>query len=342
MNNIGLKYAYALDENDKSIEVSSALKGENYHCPYCKERMIIKEGQKKRKHFAHYRKTENCSYETYLHSLAKKRIEEWFNTFAVLKIGLYGKQPCIHYDNCIWGEKGTCTRRGLIIYNLKTFYNTIEIEKKYKGFIPDLLLINKDKPNQDPIFIEIYVTHPCSEEKKNSNNRIIEIKINNEEEIDDLIISNLLLESETIKLYNFKPKPQPANFKNNVRLSKVIVYEDMKIERINVTCKSYNNRVEKSIYEITYKNDYGENPSLFGIIKVYETFPNIKNCILCKNHLNNYWSLNPCLLYKNLELPDLLSKKHAYDCSSYEIDNEKIKRCLNNKSNLPFDIWKKD
>lgn len=342
MANNELKYLYALDVNEKTISISEALKDGKYHCPYCHQRMIIREGLKKRKHYAHYRNTQNCSYETYLHSLAKKLIENWFNSFAILKMGLKVNRPCIFYNKCKWKDirsNNECIKKDFMIFNLKSFYNIIEVEKKYNGFIPDLLLTNKDKPNQDPIFIEIYVTHPCSEEKKNSNIRIIEIKLNNEEELEDLIIDNLLKESENIKLYNFNPRPIPIIIENFKRLSKIVVYNDMRIERKNVNCKSFQNREKDSIYEITYSTMW-DNPALFGMVKAYEEFPSIKNCILCKNHVNHFYNVYPCLLHKDLKLEDMKSKYRAYKCPSYEIDKEKIKTCLETNSDLPYEIWK--
>lgn len=64
---------------------------------------------------------------------------------------------------------------------------------------------NKTNPNL-PIFIEVFVTHECSQEKKKSGIRIIELSIQSEEDILDIVNSTNLNECEKVKLYNFKRK----------------------------------------------------------------------------------------------------------------------------------------
>ena len=81
-----LKYTYALDKNENCIGIGNAQKGIEYRCPHCKGEMVVKEGSIKVKHYAHKIRPQNCSYETYLHALAKKRIEEWFNSDSALNI----------------------------------------------------------------------------------------------------------------------------------------------------------------------------------------------------------------------------------------------------------------
>lgn len=81
-----LKYTYALDKNEKCVGIENAQKGIEYRCPHCKGEMVVKEGSVKVKHYAHKIRPQNCSYETYLHALAKKRIEEWFNSDGALNI----------------------------------------------------------------------------------------------------------------------------------------------------------------------------------------------------------------------------------------------------------------
>lgn len=344
MSNTDLKYTYALDENEKIIEVSLAVKGGNYHCPYCKERMIIREGQKKRKHFAHYRNTEHCSYETYLHSLAKMRIEEWFNSDKDFGIEIKVLQPCKNYDKCIWKNlyynSHLCNKEEIIKYNLKGYYNNIAVEKKYKGLIPDLLLTNNGKEDYPPIFIEVCVSHPCSVEKMNSNNHIIEIKLKNEQELENIISSNVLRESSDVIFYNFIRDKKPTDVESILKLSKIIVYEDMKVERKNVNCKNFDKRVLNSIYEITYPKSW-DNPALFGVIKAHEEFPSLKNCVLCTHH-GNYINNCPCYKYKDLELTNTLSKSCANNCPSYRLATRRVYECLKITPQLPFHIWKKD
>ena len=71
-------YSFALDHNQCVINIKDALKGEDFYCPCCGAVMIAKQGKKNRWHFAHKGNLGNCSYETYLHKIAKARIRECF------------------------------------------------------------------------------------------------------------------------------------------------------------------------------------------------------------------------------------------------------------------------
>ena len=76
-----LKYTYALDETKtRLVHIKDARKGEMYYCvnSKCNEQMIVKDGGSKRKHFSHISNGDKCSYDNYLHTVAQKRIVEWF------------------------------------------------------------------------------------------------------------------------------------------------------------------------------------------------------------------------------------------------------------------------
>lgn len=83
-------YSYAFDSESRLIQIDDAKKGKEYRCPNCKEIMIVRKGKKRKKHYAH-KNTENCSYETYLHKIAKRRICECFNKSENLLFDLIQK-----------------------------------------------------------------------------------------------------------------------------------------------------------------------------------------------------------------------------------------------------------
>lgn len=243
-----LKYTYALDETKtRLVHINDARQGEKYFCPNskCDERLIIKDGGYKRKHFSHVKNGDKCSYDNYLHTLAEKRIVEWFNSaekiILLLDVDIY----CFNYNKCDWGNEN-CSHIEKRPFDLKQYYNCIEIEKKEDGFIWDLWLTNKEN-RYSPMAIEIFVTHKCEDEKLKSGYKIIEIKLENEEQLDMLIKSNELLESESISIYNFVPKPQFGN-ENHLRIlaKEKFVEWFNSVDKIilelktNVYCSNYN------------------------------------------------------------------------------------------------------
>ena len=177
-----LKYTYALDKNENCIGIGNAQKGIEYRCPHCKGEMVVKEGSIKVKHYAHKIRPQNCSYETYLHALAKKRIEEWFNSDSALNISFRTKDRCSNFEHCLWNHDdytSYCEKKSSRSFNLKNYYNVITREKTYKGFRADLLLSDSEN-RHEPIFIEILVSHQCEKEKIESGMRIIEVALSSE------------------------------------------------------------------------------------------------------------------------------------------------------------------
>lgn len=84
-------------------------------------------------------------------------------------------------------------------------FKQIKVERKFDEFLPDIQLLSADGDKiQDVIFIEIFVTHKCTDKKLKKGKRIIEIKINNEDDILKLRTNKLSVADKQITFYNFK------------------------------------------------------------------------------------------------------------------------------------------
>ena len=146
-----------------------------------------------------------------MHEFAKNKIKERFETSEHFYVWYNAKRKCKKKDECElskhnWEE---CYADGLYKIDLKEFYDTCTLEKCYsienddERYIADLLLTDSKDQNRKPIGVEIWVTHECSEEKKLSKNRIIEIKIEKESDALREIIEKD--ENELpIRFFNFK------------------------------------------------------------------------------------------------------------------------------------------
>ena len=350
-----LKYTYALDETKTFlVHLDDARKGEVYYCPYskCGERLIIKEGGDRRKHFSHIGNSGKCSYDNYLHSLAEMKIAEWFNTPNSITFELNTDFYCANYNNCIWKDENrgilSCLKQKLHLFYLKKFYNHIEVEKSENGFIWDLLLTNTTK-NYPPTAIEIHVTHKCDENKLNSGYRIVEIKIENEEQLEALVKSNKLIESEKITFHNFNRKPQYEKSVEKLKLNKFIIYESNRAAFKVVDCNTFLAREHKSIYELTF--DYYENKNAYGKIfnafylacaKAYSKYPDFKHCSLCQFYkYNEYYNQHICCLYKSLNLKDKHEGTNALTCPKFCLNRELVKERIECFSKLSIYEWAK-
>lgn len=349
-----LKYTYALDGTKTFlVHIDDARQGEEYFCPNskCDERLIIKDGGYKRKHFSHT-SGKKCSYDNYLHSLAERKFVEWFNFHNEIFLQLHVRDYCQSYHNCIWRNNPfqdyTCRTHNQKVYSLTHFYDNIEIEKHHQGFIWDLWITNSKNPNISPIAIEIYVTHKCEEKKLKSGVRIIEIKIESEEQLEEYVNSNKLKQGKNIVFHNFQPKSQYAETKGK-QLYKFWLFENLKVYNDNyaTTCKSYQQRKNSSIFELTYQDlDYkyevGLNPYSFGCAISYKKFPNFRSCFLCNQYkYNDYYARYICISYKQLTFDDKYNPSNAMTCKRFSLNEKLIKECVARLSETTYNVWMK-
>jgi len=184
-----LKYQNALDKNDNIIHISSITTVNKktlspFRCVGCHSELIPALGDIREHHFKH-KSNSQCNFETYLHMAAKlavysglKKASEENGEYWVIVT-----QSVNCPKNYQKGACGNCGERQSKL-NLAKLINSVSIEQKAKGFIADVLVEDTDTDVQ--IAIEICVTNPCSTEKIASGLSIIETKVSNEADVQQL------------------------------------------------------------------------------------------------------------------------------------------------------------
>lgn len=201
-----IQFRFGLSLDGHPVNIKDAAKGKSYTCVNCGKPLIAKQGKVREWHFAHKTNTSNCSFETYLHKLAKYFIREMFNEKQSL-VATLGKvtQTCYRMHECPFRKDNSC----LIIkdesIDLLQYTACVE-EASINGFTADLLFTSD---TLDPLLIEIYVTHPCTEEKIKSGLKIIEIHIESETDVERLI-EGRLTQSKKVVFYNFNINDRPT------------------------------------------------------------------------------------------------------------------------------------
>jgi hypothetical protein len=203
-------YSKAYDEFNDIIDIKNINKDEylkskiKYTCISCSERLIPRIGDVRQKHFAHESNHNHCSSESYLHELAKRSL------FDNLKNSIKNKQPFVlktiqhkYCKKCNFAPRHYCNQ-GEIKFerDILLKYKNVNIEEKDDNFKPDIILSTED--GREKLWIEICVTHKVSPQKKASKNKIIEIEIYSEADIEPLNADHLDLTKPNIKSYNIK------------------------------------------------------------------------------------------------------------------------------------------
>ncbi|MDR2927858.1 MAG: competence protein CoiA [Cytophagaceae bacterium] len=294
-----IKYQYAIDENKKLVNIDS-LNEENrnkskFFCIGCGNELIAKLGKIKIHHFAH-KKEVICSGETYLHLLGKQLFYDNYidclTNSTPFYIELYQKRTCNHYEKelgleCRLEEKITP-------FDLTKYFDNIELEAKEDSFIADILLTNKN--NNDKMFVEIAVTHLSTEQKLNSNYRIIELKIEREDDFEPIKRKCLSIKDPNIKFKNFKTKDintSRCNGNCQVDYNFLTLDKDGRCLLKQKNLKQIKHQLsadKEKIVDYVILMDYEHNYSgIFktGVAEFAKKNLKIRNCFICRYHAEN-------------------------------------------------------
>lgn len=311
---------------------------ESYRCIGCGNSLIAKvNGEKMKPHFAHKIQVE-CSGESYLHKLGKLTFLETYKECLSLdkpfNIQLSLSKKCTKFaphiiQDCRLGnfEKE---------FDLTNYFQEISIEKRDGQFIPDLLLISKKDPTTK-IYIEIACTHFLSEEKEQSSNRIIEIPIETEDDLQK--IRRACLNKDDALFIGFNQSAQAITESECHCANKIcfgfIVYKNgksnLEIGKLSHIHSRLRQVKSTSIYStITLINstdssreldtsEIGGRSFIEHVRIAAQRGVPIKNCYLCKYHGRNWDGLKGesifCKTYKKT-----CGSNEAADCDRYRKD----------------------
>ena len=208
-------YRYALDKDDKIISIDTVLsskRDEKYICPECggylSPRALYSE--KVTPHFYHptVSKAElekQCNSESYIHWISKELLAEALSLKTPFKI---------KYDVNLRCKYFICLKQETKEIDIASF-EYITTEKKDGEYVPDILLENASK---EKIYIEIFKSSSISTKKRNSGHKIIEIKVNNSNDIENIIKKREIRERQVnIEFIGFREKPKMYDCNNKCK-----------------------------------------------------------------------------------------------------------------------------
>lgn len=352
-----VKYIHALDENGQLIAISN-VENEGHHgrvftCLHCGGNLVAKfsrEGTARKitPHFSH--KVCDCSYESYIHVLAKHLLKERFDKSDTFKISIKREVECNEVTSCPIGKVSNCKGCEYQVFELKEFYSLITEEKQFDNFRADLLLEDTTGSHQ-PIFFEIKYKHACTTDKIESGNLIIEIDVESEERL-KTILCNDLEESEIVRFYGFNRKSkQKSDRVENYNIQHFSLFRTGKASvpelHEHIPCKQA--IFPHSVFEIAFVLDYFGFPTPYdyGYVAALDEGINVRACQLCKFRKDDYEnSLKPhfCIMYKRRMVgneserykymhPDVTDAK---TCPFFEINQQLIQEVHETMKKNPY------
>ena len=237
-----LLYTTALDANGNLVNVDIAQKGNQYFCPTCKNKFILRKSGRtgkgsKRAHFAHNNLTPNCTPEGVLHFSFKKLLIGLLNRYNLENKVLNVNWKC---NKCFVDYSQVSIQR-----NLLRKVASIEEEYDLKVCRPDIALLN----NEGKIIgvIEIVVTH---EPEDNAIQYYRENGIT-------LIQINLTSNEDLLKVEERISNPDVVNYCINPKCSNLSNHSVNRNLRIGiVNCKSCRQRVK--IFQLNEESIFGK------------------------------------------------------------------------------------
>lgn len=339
-----IKYKFAKDENEKLIDIDSLNVGNRvisqFYCIGCGNELIARLGKIKVHHFAH-KMVVSCSGETYLHLLGKQLFFENYSECLKSKrsftIEIYQNRTCNHFENelSVKCKLPTVTTK----FDLTHYFDKISIETRESSFIPDIMLTSKN--GQDKIFIEIAVTHHSTAEKLNSNYRIIELDVENEDDFEPIKRKYLSITNSNIKFKNFKSNEIitsicDGNCKIDYNFFTVDTEGRCILKQRNL--RQIKNQLAKEMggivkYEISKNN--GRNYSdIFkkGVATFSKQNIMVKNCFVCRYHAeNNSWqyfedTTGVPIFCKFLKIK--CNSNQAVSCGYFKLEKKHVQKIL--------------
>jgi hypothetical protein len=284
-------YRHALDPFDKLVDISSVTseaRSGPFHCLVCERQMIpVLRGVKRQKHFRHQVET-NCSGETYLHLLGKRFF------YQVYSQCVSDKQPFtlvfkteVMCTTCQDEQSISCDLDPeLKERDLPRYYPKIRLEVPEGGFIPDLLL---ESSQGDKIFVEIAVTHVVEDSKRSSGYRVIELRLETEDDLAPILDRRISQEDSRVSLLNFKIGIRKLSLQTCIKkFSFFLVRKDgwAAIRELHPLAAKKVQAGPEIVYSRRLR--YSSSDTYCQALEeAYHQQIQIKNCFLCRYHGKN-------------------------------------------------------
>ncbi len=329
-----IKYKHAYNENGNLVCIESIskedCKSHNYICVGCGNPLLPRAiGSKYRRAHFYHKEEVVCSGETYLHKLAKRVIKNKFETESAFYVEYEVLREC-NDTECVYRNPRCTEERFQHRVDLRKYYDTCTEETPINGYVADLLLTNSKNPELEPTLIEVCVSHPCDENKKESGLRIIEIKIKNEQDIFFLKKNDVFREllyaikkERKIYLYSFK---RELRVPLQVKIQRYVFCPNHnsfgKLTEIN--CNHAHYRVQtNSLLELNIVNKQDRwQWNLSDVLQWMSTHKGLRRCNLCKFYYATMYEDHAiCRLSKKYGKPANPEMNEAERCSSYRNDN---------------------
>lgn len=333
-----IKCRYALDRDGSVVDVFTLTDEDrrDYLCLSCGEILRPVLGKKRRKHFRHNVDVD-CSAETYLHGLGKALFRQHYQRCLdhnePFEVEFLRPRVCIHCDTY-----GPCELEAVpYTYDLTNSFCYVATEVRDKGLVPDVLLMTK---RGEKLYVEVAVTHLSTADKRHSGNRIIELSVECEEDLDPIRECRLSELDPGIELINFEPEQIRGSFpeKCTQEVHVFVLWPSGKSRIQSYNRPDFEEDVRRGDFYHKAVAYPGLDTYVLALERAYRQGHTVKNCFLCRYHarVSRYqWrKYHKPIFCKFLKKP--FRSNGAADCEYYRPD-ESVFRYHESEKDISID-----
>lgn len=259
------EYNYARNEKGIVFDIEQLDKiaryenNNHFFCLVCGQPMEAVLGNVREHYFRHQNSEaeKNCNKEAYketvLHILGKRRfiklLEQHKENGKPLFLG-FGQRCVCDKNPCPYGKTNQCSELNDEKFEIYPTFNQCYEETWDRIYRPDILLKSS---NGKQLYVEIFVSHPCSEQKKASGIPIIEISLQNENDLN--LISDdsfAVVDNPKIKFYNNPNSSKFISIDCNYELKSILDEREKHVDDVKDVFKKHFQWLEKIPYQMDY------------------------------------------------------------------------------------------
>jgi hypothetical protein len=315
-----IQYRYAIENSTARVVDISAVAHRDaagYTCPGCDRPLVARLGVRNRHHFAHKAENPDCAFETYLHIVAKCILYYNIDHRIALREPFYllGRQTL---------ECGECMKRGMrnkcglevLPYeiNLLREDSTIAMEQPWRGYRPDLLLSS----GAESIAIEIEVHHPCEVEKLLAFEKVVELRLRSEDQLEYLYGNSINPKEIDSRLRGIGVQKRTVDLPSGELCEKQVVVFSVssfgKARYIDTTIANLQEIRKRSAFSKEYADEVAAaNTIKADVLEALAAGVSVKDCHLCQHRVAQHAT-------DSIRPRAVLCGKHNYTFSSNEAE----------------------
>lgn len=338
-----VKRTYAKDEKGQLVALQDDhfdMNEHSYYCLACGKELTIDVNENGTFYFTHIEDNEYCKDDLYLHEAAKEIVFDKFYHSDEFVISIPQNQSCAERTSCKFYNEEECCKSNSFPYDIKK-HGYVECLKDFKfpnqKYKNDLIFKRSDSL-KDAIILSVDACNICVD-TINTDNRIIEIRIDSDYSLDILRTEPLGIRRSLFINFRKNKEGNVPRTEINRRIQKFQLYSSGKYYLDIITCSELNIRKPSTEYVIVYASRTIDlyDAIIYALNKCFNLKKKACYCELCfflTKVNSNGLTEKICKRYRTKGTPHYPLKAGVQDCPHFSLNRGLIEKIKNEYADL--------